>query len=79
MLGTWVSLVAQLVKDPPANTGGVRQADSTLGQEDPLEKEMTTCSSTPGKLHSRAWWAMVHRVAKSRTPHYILHYTTHKM
>ena len=21
--------------------------DSTLGQEDPLEKEMTTCSSTP--------------------------------
>ena len=47
MLGTWISLMAQLVKDPPTNAGGVRQADSTLGQEDPLGKEMTTCSSTP--------------------------------
>ena len=45
MLGTWISLMAQLVKDPPANAGGVRQADSTLGQEDPLGKEMATHSS----------------------------------
>ena len=45
MLGTWASLVVQLVKDPPASAGGVRQAGSTLGQEDPLEKEMATHSS----------------------------------
>ena len=33
----------------------------SLGQEDPLEKEMATHSST------LAWWATVHGVAKSRT------------
>ena len=32
----------------------------SLGQEDPLEKEMAAHSSIPG-------WAMVHSITKSRT------------
>ena len=41
----------------------------SLGQEDPLEKEMaTTPAFLPGKFHDQgAWWATVHRVAKSQT------------
>ena len=39
---TWASLVAQMVKDLPAmHETWVR----SLGQEDPLEKGMATCSS----------------------------------
>ena len=30
-----------MVKNPPANAGDIRDA----GQEDPLEKEMATCSN----------------------------------
>ena len=33
--------VALVVKNPPANTGDTRDAGSTPGWEDPLEKEMT--------------------------------------
>ena len=42
----------------------------SLGREDPLEKEMATHSSVLGlenPMDRRAWWATVHRVAKSRT------------
>ena len=40
----WASLIAQLVKNLPAmQETGVR----SLGQEDPLEKEMATHSSSP--------------------------------
>ena len=39
----WVSLVAQLVKNLPAKQETQVQS---LGQEDPLEKEMATHSST---------------------------------
>jgi len=40
----------------------------TLGQEDPLEEGMATHSSILGEPVDRgAWWATVHRVAKSRT------------
>ena len=56
---SWVSLVAQLVKNPPAMLETWVQS---LGWEDPLEWEMTTCSSIiawkipwaeePGKLQS---------------------------
>ena len=38
----WASLVAQIVKNPPA---GWETWVPSLGQEDPLEKEMTTHSS----------------------------------
>ena len=34
-----------MVKNPPANTGDVRGAGLSLGQEDPLEEGMATHSS----------------------------------
>ena len=42
----------------------------SLGQEDPLEQEMATHSSILAMENSMdrgAWWAMVHRDAKSDT------------
>ena len=39
------SQVALAVKNPPARAGDGRNASLTLGQEDPLEKEMETHSS----------------------------------
>ena len=41
-----------VVKNPPANAGAVGDSSSTLGKEDPLEKEMVTYSSILG-----AWGA----------------------
>ena len=38
------SQVALVVKDLTASTGSVRELGLTLGQEDPLEKEMATDS-----------------------------------
>ena len=46
---SWASLVAQLVKNPPAMQETPVQF---LGQEDPLEKEYTTHSSILGL----PWW-----------------------
>ena len=46
---SWASLVAQLVKNPPAMKETPVQF---LGQEDPLEKEYTTHSSILGL----PWW-----------------------
>ena len=34
------SQVVLVVKNPPANAGGIRDAGSILGQEDPLEEGM---------------------------------------
>ena len=62
----WNSLVAQRLKRPPAmQETWVR----SLGWEDPLEKEMATHSSSclENPMDGGAWWATVHRVAKSRT------------
>ena len=58
-----------MLKNPPANAGDIRAAGLTLGQEDPLEKGMTTHSSIlakriPGK---RSLGATVHSFTKSRT------------
>ena len=41
------SLVARVVKNPPANAGDVRDMGSIPGWEDPLEKGMATHSSIP--------------------------------
>ena len=53
--------MAPLAKDLPA-----AEAGSSLGQEDPLEKEMAThsfsCLENP--MDRGAWWATVHGVAK---------------
>ena len=42
---SWASLVALVVKNPPANAGDIRDAGSLPDQEDPLEEGMTTHSS----------------------------------
>ena len=40
-------------KNLPANTGDARDAGSILGREDPLEEEMATHSSVPGKFRGQ--------------------------
>ena len=61
------SLVAQTVKYPPT----MRETRvQFLGQEDPLEKEMATHSSTlawKNPMDRGAWQAIIHSVAKSWT------------
>ena len=58
------SLVAQLGKNPPA----MRETRvRSLGQKDPLEKEMATHSRTlawKNPVDGGSWWAPVHGVAK---------------
>jgi len=63
----WASLVAQLVKNPPATQETLVQS---LGWEDPLEEGMATNSSILAwrmPMDRGAWWATVHGVAKSQT------------
>ena len=61
------SLVAQMVKNPPA----VRETwVQSLGWEDPLEEDMATHSSILAwkiPMDRGAWRATVHRIAKSWT------------
>ena len=62
--GEWTTLVAQMVKNPPAML--VRP----LGWEDPLEEGMATHSSILAWTISTdrgAWWAAGYGVTKSRT------------
>ena len=63
---TFVSMVAQRGKNPPAmQETWVR----SLGWEDPLEKRMASISVfLPGESRGRgAWWAAAHGVAESDT------------
>ena len=63
----WTSLVSQMVKRLPTMWETRVQS---LGQEDPLEKEMATHSSILGlenPMDEEAWQATGHGVAKSRT------------
>ena len=56
-----------MVKNLPAKQ---KMWVGSLGQEDPLEKGMATHSSIlawKNPVGSGAWWAKVHRVAKSQT------------
>ena len=61
------SLVAQMVKHLPTM---LETWVRSLGQEDPLEKEMATHSSTLAwklqEFPGGAWWATVHRVPRVR-------------
>ena len=64
---SWASLVAQMVKNPPAmqETWG-----QSLSWEDSLEKGMATHSSILVwriPMDRGAWWATVHGVTKSQT------------
>ena len=55
------SQVLLVVKNPPANAADIRDTVPSLGQEDPLEKEMATysiilawrvaCTEEPSRLH----------------------------
>ena len=63
----WASLMAQMVKNPPAMRKTWVQS---LGWEDSLEKGMATYSSILARettMDRRAWRATVHGVAKSQT------------
>ena len=61
----WTSQVALVVKKLPSSAGDIRDVVRSLGQEDPLEKGMTTHSSIlpwripwlekPGRLQSIGW------------------------
>ena len=46
----------------------------SLGQEDPLEKEMATHSSVLGDSHRGAWWATIYGVAESNTTEWLMHF-----
>ena len=60
------SLVAQMVKHLPAMW---KTRVPSLGQEDPLEKEMASHFSTLAwrTMDRGAWWVIVHRVAHTCT------------
>ena len=62
----WVSQMALVVKNPPANAGDEEMQVRSLGWEDPLEEGMATCSSI---LAWRIPWteepSRLHRVTKS--------------
>ena len=53
-----------MVDIPPAKQDMQIQS---LGWEDPLEKEMATCSSllTENTMDRGAWWATLHGIAES--------------
>ena len=53
-----------MVKNPPVKK---EMQIQSLGQEDPLEKEMATSlqySCLENSMERRAWWAIVHGVAE---------------
>ena len=64
---SWASLLAQMVKNPPAMQ---ETWVCSLGWEGPLEDGMAAHSSIPDwrmSMDRGAWWATVHGVAKSWT------------
>ena len=66
-LFVWASLLAQMVKNPPA-MWEIRVR--SLGQEDTVEEKMATQSSILAwriPMDRGAWWATAHGVAKSQT------------
>ena len=68
-MGSWASLVAQMVKNMPAMWKPWVQF---LCWEDPLEEGMTTHSSILAwriPMDRGAWWATDHGVTKSWTEH----------
>ena len=59
-----------IIKNRPANAGDTRDVGSIPGWEDPLEKEMATCSDIlawESPMDRGPWWATVHEVTKSWT------------
>ena len=80
---SWVSLVAQLVKNPPAMWENWVQS---LGWEDPLEEGVATHSSVLAwriPMERGTWGATVHGVAESQTQlsdfHFHFHVGVHRL
>ena len=76
---SWVSLMAQMVKNPPAMW---ETWVGSLGWEEPLEEGMATHSSILARRIPRdrgTWQATVHGVAKSQTrlSNFTFTFTTH--
>ena len=66
----WASLVAQLVKNPPANAGDLRDAGLIPGSErSPVGRHgnprQYSCLENP--MDRGAWWATLQRVTESQT------------
>ena len=63
------SQVALVVKNPPASAGNVRLGFDPWVEKIPWRKawQSTPVFLTRETLGQRAWWATVHRVAKSQT------------
>ena len=55
-----------MVKNLPAMQGPQETQVQSLGQKDPLEEGMATHSCLENPVDRGAWWATVHRVAKSQ-------------
>ena len=65
----WASQVAQSLRIAPLMQE-TRDVGSIPGWEDPLEKEMATCSDIlawESPMDRGPWWATVHEVTKSWT------------
>ena len=64
------SQVALVVKNPPANPGGIKDTDSMPGSERSPERgdgNPLQYSCLDNSMDRGAWWATVHGIAKSRT------------
>ena len=64
------SQVALAVKNPPANAGDIRDAGSIPGSRRSPgggHDNLLQYSCLENPMGRRAWWAGVHRVAKSQT------------
>ena len=67
----WASLVASVVKNPPAKAGDAGDASSIPGwgrspEEGNGNPLQYSCLENP--IDRGAWWAKVHGVAKSQAP-----------
>ena len=69
----WASLVAQMVKNPPAKQETWGQS---LGQEDPLEKGIAPHSCLENSMDRGTWKATVHGVTKSQRKLSNVHFHT---
>ena len=56
-----------MVKNPPANAGDEHSAPAWMGKTPWRRKWQSTYSCLENPMDRGAWWATVHRVAKSQT------------
>ena len=66
-LPVWVSLVAQMVKNPPANAGEAGWIPGSERSSGEGNGNLLQYSCLGNPMDAGAWWATVHGVTKSRT------------